>query len=245
MMLNLLKPSISILLIITILIFPNFSLANVKSDITLCTGQAFGSLWSSKMQSLIENVFAGSGLKPRYIKSPTKRATRMFIQKKCDGFFVSTKQFDARTNRKDTFYVPESVLSVKLEVYVNNDFTCQQGLNCLAKLGKHNSIGVFRSDGLVTVTKQLTNSRLIEFSKVNQGLEMLRKHRVEAFVFPSVNEQYHQFAKAGVKRLGTFKELPLYIWLDKDFEYYKQKLSTNIKSLKTQKQWKNLLTPID
>lgn len=245
MMFNLLKSSISTLMLIATITFPKNSLAHENRDVTLCTGQAFGELWSLKMQSLIENVFVGSGLSPTYIKSPTKRATRMFIQKKCDGFFVSSKHFATSINRKDTFYVPESVLSVNLEVYVNKGFDCEQGLECLAKLNKHNNIGVFRSDALVTVSKQLTSAKVLEFSKVNQGLEMLRKKRIEAFLFPSINEQYHQFVKTGVKRLGTFKELPLYIWLDKDFEYIKEKLSTNIKSLKKQKQWENFLTPID
>lgn len=213
--------------------------------VTLCTAQAFGDLWSQTMQRLNQSVFSNSGLNTQFIKSPPKRATRMFKQKHCDGFFVYSKNFPKRVERDDIIHVPESLLIAKIETYTNANNDCAKGIGCLSELSEQNIVGVFRSKGLVHLSKQLTGAQLVELSTVQQGIEMLRKKRISAFVFPSINEKYHNFVKSGLKHLGTVKEVPLYIWLNKDYQPFITSLTKNIRKLKQTDKWKPLLSPLN
>ncbi len=223
--------------------FSNPILAVSSSEqLVICAGQAFGKQWNTQVDLFIQEIFAVTELTPKVFHAPTKRAEQLFKNGTCGGFFASSKDFPQALDRIDIIQIPENIFRVKVEVFLSPQTLCITENNCMKDLLNSDIVGLFRSHQLVEFLPSITKASIVEVVSMEQGFNMLDKHRIKALVVPVVNINMNNLLIKyyNMVSVETITEIDLYIWLDERYRPYLKELNNRLKTLKSNEKWQGL-----
>ena len=204
----------------------------IQQAFTLCTGVAFSDNWNKYVDDFIHHIFQHSGLKVSLFKSSADRAEYHFRQGRCHGFFAASSDFPKQVDRH-IVHVPEPALLAGVEVLARQAFT----LHDLVTVDKSHIIGLFNSKSLADHIAKITNATLIPVQNLEQGISLLNKQRIEAFIYPNLkvnNQNMLNLASNQLKVEKLIDNVELYLWLNEEHADKAEQLAKNIKQFNLQ-----------
>lgn len=209
--------------------------------VKICTGKAFGVSYDRLINDFLSQVFQESGLDADVLYVPTKRAEFAFKNRNCEVFFAGNQSFGRMIERDDIFVVDVETIRVSLMLYgkpseTNAPFNLEQ-LNA-----NNTTVAYFSSGAMDTFMTRFPKAGLVPVVTIEDGVKLLKKARVDYFIFPLIKS----FELEGIKSLPpdlqsiTLATVPLYIWADNTLQPYETALRQSVEKVKQQRRFDSI-----
>ena len=212
------KRSVVLNLIALALLFSCLRISSVNAEersITVCLGSAFSKQWDEKVEAYLYHIFKQTELNLSVFRTTAERAEYNFRHNFCQGFFASSFDYNKEIKR-EIIPVDEPVMIATIDLLTSRSAR----ISTLEMLNKEHIIGVFKSHRLHAFVESETNAGIVDLLTIDQGIAMLTKGRIDAFLYPNIKLQGKPMLNLENDELSSariIKSVPLYLWLNREY----------------------------